>query len=205
MNARATHFANTARSTGVKNSFNALFTKVIKAELGNVQWWFNLGLISIMNWRVWLLFAFSLSFVGCWKQSEVRPGERDFSTPAKRLIGRWQSSEMAFQGKECEYFGQVNASTKTGTFTRYRFNERDQETSQPTWKQFEFKYQVISEDPAGERVTLNLLFANGKSRAESYNIEHDGSVRTNHSVSAGLEISTRDLYIDGENLPCSAK
>lgn len=158
-----------------------------------------------MSWRVGLVFTLSLSFVACRKESQPPPAERDFSTPAKRLIGRWQSTEIAFQGKECEFFGPINAATKTGTFIRYRISGRDKQSDQPTWKQFDFKYQVISEDPAGERVTVNLLFANGESRAESYYIEHDGSVRKNHSVSVGLETSTKDVYMDRKNLPCTAK
>jgi hypothetical protein len=158
-----------------------------------------------MRYRIVMLFVVSLSFSACQHDAQPRPEARDFSTPAKRLVGRWQSADIAFAMNECEYFGPLNPQTKVGTFIRYRISKSEKDTSQPMWKQFDFNYRVISEDPMGTRVTVNLLFANGDSRPESYYLEHDGSVRTSHSVSAGLETSTKGVYMDGKNLPCSAK
>lgn len=130
---------------------------------------------------------------------------RSFSTPAKRLAGRWQDADLGMQGFECDFFGPANIATRIGVLVRYRIDGRDGSTNRILWKQFNFKYQVLSEDPLGERVTVKLLFTNGESRTESYYIEHDGSVRKSHSVIAGVELATREVYMDGKNLPCASR
>jgi hypothetical protein len=133
-----------------------------------------------------ILIILALSFVALAQQ----PTERNYSTPAQRLVGRWQSADFGFQGLECDYYGPVDANTKTGAFIRYRSQHRK---DQP-WQIFTFKYQIINEDPTGERVTVNLLFNDDKSRAESYYIEHDGSARATHKTLGGMEISLRSVY-----------
>ncbi len=133
-----------------------------------------------------MLSAFSM---GSWAwQNEAQPKAevaRDFSTPATRLVGRWKSADLMFASSECEFFGPVDAATKTGVFTRYLHIGRDKKTKQPIWKQFDFKYQVISEDSAGDRVTVNMLLANGDSRPESYSVEHNGLLRISKTVCRG--------------------
>ncbi|HZT32672.1 MAG TPA: hypothetical protein VFA33_22470 [Bryobacteraceae bacterium] len=155
-----------------------------------------------MRHGVLLLFAVSC---GLWAwQNETQPA-RDFSTPASRLIGRWKSADLSVASSECEFFGPVDSASKTGVFTRYRQTGRDKKTKQPIWKQFDFKYQVISEDAAGDRVTVNLLFSDGDSRPESYYIEHNGLMRIKKTVLAGMESSSKLVYMDRKDLACSER
>lgn len=130
---------------------------------------------------------------------------RDFSTPATRLVGRWKDASLTFGSIECEFFGPVDAATKMGAFTRYRLTGPDKKAKQPIWKEFDFQYRVIGEDSAGDRVTINLLFADGDSRPESHYIEHNGLLRIAKTVVAGMESSSKLVYVDGKNLACSEK
>jgi hypothetical protein len=146
-----------------------------------------------------IALAMAFTFAALAQQPDI---ERDYSTPAKRLVGRWQSADLGFQGLECDYYGPIDENTKSGAFTRYRRVGFDKKIHQPTWKVSEFKYQVVSEDPANERVTVKLLFNDGDSRVESYYIEHDGAARTSHIVLAGMETSRKNLYMDNKNQSC---
>jgi len=147
-----------------------------------------------------------LAFTALAQQSEpaqrkAAPEDRDFSTPATRLVGRWQTADPHFAGQACDFYGPVDPGEGTGTLTRYLI-VRDPKTKRSIWEIFNFKYRVISEDPAGERVTVNLLFRDGRSRTESCYIEHDGSTRTTHTVIAGVEVSTKTVYMDNKNQSC---
>ena len=115
--------------------------------------------------------------LGLWvSQDKAQPKvktTRDLSTPATRLVGRWKGAETAALS-ECEFFGPIDSATKTGDFRRYRLTGRDKKTDQQVWKQFNFKFQVLSEDSTGDRVTVNLLFADGKTSLFFVNNPHLG-------------------------------
>jgi hypothetical protein len=145
--------------------------------------------------------------------------ERDYSSPVQRLVGRWTSANLSYRYHQCDYFGPVDIDTHTGEFIRYSLakdierytrnidtkktvpNWKIVQSGKDAWRVYSFKYQIINEDPDGERVTVKLLFGDG-SRTESYYIEHDGSVRTGHSVITGFELNIKNVYMDDTNQTC---
>jgi hypothetical protein len=89
--------------------------------------------------------------------------QRDYSSPSRRLIGTWGGSVPSF---ECEYYGPVDLKTKIGEFIRFRSSGREKKSKTDTYTQFRFKYEILSEDEAEHRVTVRLIFNDGKDRNE---------------------------------------
>jgi hypothetical protein len=102
------------------------------------------------------------------------PKERDYSTPAGRLIGKWTDERKNHLIEDCDYYGPLDKATHLGDFIRYRIGKRDPKTNAATWEEFKFGYKVLSENTAEHRITVTLFFRDGESRNESYYIEPNG-------------------------------
>lgn len=127
---------------------------------------------------------------------------RDFSTPASRLIGKWANIDPDFGSKGCDYYGPVDPATKLGVLHRYSFDPN----ASTMWTRVDHRYQVISQDPAGERVTVNLLLENGRSITQTYNVRHHGRLfRYETTFSDGTDLITNMGYIGGSDKACTEK
>jgi hypothetical protein len=134
------------------------------------------------------------------REVKLQPRPRDYSTPSARLVGRWADPDPLIAATECEYFGPTDGRAKTGVFVMYRLESTNGTTS---WKRFEHKYQIVSEDQGADKVTVNLLPAKGGSISQTHHIDRSGtSSSVEHSL-ANSVVTTESTYVDGKNLPCS--
>ena len=108
---------------------------------------------------------------------------RDYSSPSGRLIGTWGGS---IPSSECEYYGPVDKDTMIGDFIRFRSSGRDKKTKAQKYQQFSFKYEILSEDEREHRVTVRLIFSDGKDRNQSLYMEPNGMSMIQKSVTVTM-------------------
>lgn len=123
------------------------------------------------SFYVFVLLALLLS--ACNTDSHT-DAPRDFSTPSSRLVGRWKSKADI---KTEKYFSAIDPNTGEGTYTEY--NTEDGTV-------FTMQYMIISEAPAGEKLTI-LYWAPDGTR-----FPHADLVVPQD----GLRVRFRDYYIE---------
>lgn len=119
-----------------------------------------------MKRTIFILALFTLLLSAC--------GGRDLSTPSSRLVGRWMS--MAEVPTE-KYFSEINPRTGEGTYIEY--NLRDGGV-------FIMTYMIISESPAGEKLTILYWGPDGTRFPYADLVVQDD----------GLRAKFRDYYIE---------
>lgn len=120
-----------------------------------------------MKRTVLILVLFALLLAAC-------DSCRDLSTPSSRLVGRWMSkAEVATE----KYFSEIDPDTGEGTYIEY--NLRDGGV-------FIMKYMIISESPAGEKLTILYWDPDGTRLPYADLVVQDD----------GLRAKFRDYYIE---------
>lgn len=119
-----------------------------------------------MKRTIFILALFTLLLSAC--------GGRDLSTPSSRLVGRWMS--MAEVPTE-KYFSEINPRSGEGTYIEY--NLRDGGV-------FIMTYMIISESPAGEKLTILFWGPDGTRFPYADLVVQDD----------GLRAKFRDYYIE---------
>lgn len=111
---------------------------------------------------------------------------RDLSTPHGRLVGHW-----ATDAGDHLYYSKIDSKTEMGTYILV----------QPNGNTAKHRYKIVSEIPKGERIIVQLLFASGDSRNDTYYISKDGQLLTKKWVFLGEESSITEKYVDNEISP----
>lgn len=150
-----------------------------------------------------VLLLLSVAVILANGQEADSPKERDYSSPTGRLIGKWRDDGIYGAG-ECQYYGPVDKATREGDFIRYRMGKRDRKTKTVTWEEFKFRYKVLDENTAEHRVTVTLLFSDGKSRNESYYVEPNGLSLVRRTVITPVlgESVSKMLFLASSRGPC---
>lgn len=130
---------------------------------------------------VTIFFAASSSSGG-----EQLPGKngRNLSTPADRLVGHWTNDleENYYYGKLIDGIGSYIVVPPDG-------------------KPLPHQYKIISQDPGGEKIVVQLLFSSGETREETYLIPKDGSQFKKTTKYRGVEVISLRNYVDDREEP----
>ena len=115
----------------------------------------------------------------------VSCGSRDMASPAGRLVGHW--------------------TTKAGDHLYYSKTDSDGLGSyilvQPDGNTAHHRYKVLSEVKTGERVIVQLQFADGDTRNATYDVSKDGKIVSSTTKILFSEIAAELTYVDGRTKP----
>ena len=133
-----------------------------------------------------LLFALTLFFAANSLGGEGVSGKdgRILHTPEDRLAGHW-TNEL----EEHYYYGPV--TNGTGSYIIVT----------PGGKTVSHQYEVVSQQPAGERIVVRLVLRNGKTREETYAVSRDGRELKKTTMFRGMEVTTLRSYVDDRIKP----
>jgi hypothetical protein len=142
---------------------------------------------------------------------------RDYSTPASRLVGRWASMDPATAGVTCHYFSPIDKDTDTGVYVSYVLEAMDKETGKrsrilpgsgtpphtASWSRNEESYRIADEDPHGDWVTVKIFPPKEKFTQAAA----QGTIETHRIACNGMSDHRETVeiarYVDGKNLACS--
>jgi hypothetical protein len=113
---------------------------------------------------------------------------RDLSTPASRLVGHWITA-----GNTHNYFGPTDTLSDIGNLTWVEVAAGG--------KVVKHRYKVISQTPAGEQLTLQILFGAGGDRVDQCVIAKDGKTMIWTLTVAGITIGDTATYVDQRTRP----
>jgi len=136
--------------------------------------------------RLALLFLMTIFFAANGAGGEQLSGQegRNLSTPADRLVGHWTNDL-----EENYYFGKP--ADGIGSYI----------IVPPDGKPLPYKYKVVTQDPAGEKIVVLLLFREGEAREETYLIAKDGKQFKKTSIYRGVEVISLRNYVDDREKP----
>jgi hypothetical protein len=106
---------------------------------------------------------------------------RDLSTPSSRLVGHWASNAAT---KTEYYYSEIDSKTKVGTLTEY---------DPRTGTALTCSYDIFSEVPNGENVTLEEACPGDIAAVVEYVVKEDGTTAS--------RMSTRMNYVDSKTKP----
>jgi hypothetical protein len=150
-------------------------------------------------------------------RSPRESANRDYSTPASRLVGRWASMEPDTAGVTCHYFGPIHKETKTGVYVSYLLEALDKETGKrspilpgsgtpphtASWNRNEEEYQIVDHDPRGDWVTVKIFPAKESAAQSGVQL----TLETHHIACNGMSDYRERVeiarYVDDKNLSCS--
>jgi hypothetical protein len=106
---------------------------------------------------------------------------RDLSTPSSRLVGHWVADAAI---KTEYYYSEIDSRTKIGTLIEYDPRNGTEITC---------NYDIFSEVPNGENVTLEEACPGDIAAVVDYVVKEDGTT--------ALRMSTRITYVDTKTKP----
>lgn len=107
-------------------------------------------------------------------------------TPTKRLIGHWSTAS-----NDNLYFSPV----KAGGRGRYILLQGR------SGRSYEHNYRIIAEDSDRNSLEVELLFADGDSRPETYVFSEDGKTMTSSTVLSDTPLSSELQFVDSKTQP----
>lgn len=136
--------------------------------------------------KTFLLFFLILFFTANTATAENLSGStgRDLTTPADRLVGHW-TNEL----NEHYYYGRLKDGLGSYIIVT------------PVGKTLFHQYSMLSQEPAGEKIVVQLLLKNGDNREETYFISPDGQQLKKISTFRGMEVVTFRQYMDDKVKP----
>jgi hypothetical protein len=129
-------------------------------------------------------YLFLLSLLVIFFAASSSGGERILSTPAERLVGHW-----SIAGDNL-YYGKLK-SDGLGSYIIVH----------PNGSTYVFPYRIISQIPAEERVTVQLILSSGETRNDTCVISKDGKKLESTTELVGMKITTQLKYVDDKEKP----
>lgn len=126
-----------------------------------------------------------LSLIALFFASPSSGGERILGTPAERLVGHWSTG-----AGDNLYYGKI----KSDGLGSYILVQPDGNTAL-------HQYKIISQIPLKERVIVQLIFSDGKTRIETYMISKDGKEHESTTEVHGMKITSQHKYVDDKEKP----
>lgn len=133
-----------------------------------------------------ILLTSCLALLACHRHHDIDLGQ--LGPPSQRLTGHWADSV----GDQF-YFGPLDAASGEGEFTMVRPDGGGQRLRQ--------HYALINEEVDTQTAVVNLLFARGDSRSESFAISADGNTLTSGTLLDDHYVTVQYHRVDNAIVP----